>query len=157
MANDNHRLRPAATAAGQSLSLADSAELIASLRAGYRDEDETQSNDQVYQAHVSQLVKDAITEAEQLNTADESQSTVYDVLFGPHSATFDAIAHHWAAWELYLLLDAATGEDGGLAGAIKNLHADNGYGYCTGCGTNETGIYLTSLADCPTLALLESS
>jgi hypothetical protein len=84
----------------------------------------------------------------------------YEALFSPMAGCYDAAEKHLAAYALWQDYEQATadgatpvaGDD--LLAALEKLHADNGHGWCRGCGVSpEQGGYTTKLPDCPTRRL----
>ena len=76
-----------------------------------------------------------------------------DTLFGPLALTYSAEQRHLAAWELYKeLADLRAREtaESDLPQRLEELHADNGHGYCRGCGHGDNGAYTTLVAACLT-------
>ena len=139
--------------AGRSMSLEEANELIAQMSQPVPIEADDNPEIELQQA---------LAEAEAIHqdeipgdSGDASDGDIWEVLFGPHNATIDATEKHYAAFELWNRYVRASAEDSALAVSLAELHADNGYGFCTGCGHDERDIYLVPLDQCLTLALLK--
>lgn len=167
MSNRQNRpraLRPMSRAAGQSLSLEEAAGLIGELSAAQVEEDVPAKEEapDYSSEYLADYVPGNDDEGEiQGQPVRQSVQDAAEVLFGPHASLNSAEDKHAAAWTLYLELSELqlNEPDPGLVQgdleALQALHADNGNGYCLGCGQNPDGGYVRQHAECPTMAILE--
>jgi hypothetical protein len=86
-------------------------------------------------------------------SSEQAATAPEDILFGPLAVLHTPEERHLAAWEIYQELVRVI--EGGrnetdLPERLLALHADNGHGYCQGCGRGDNGAFLVRVETCLT-------